>query len=51
MLTELDMTGVCTGLILNDVLNYVLLRSMIEPHLRRSSTPNEDHPYQTHGFD
>jgi hypothetical protein len=30
VLTELDMTGVCTGLILNDVLNYVLLRSMIE---------------------
>ena len=30
VLTEFVMTGVCTGRILNDVLNYVLLRSMIE---------------------
>jgi hypothetical protein len=30
VLTEFVMTGACTGLILNDVLNYVLLRSMIE---------------------
>jgi hypothetical protein len=30
VLTELAMAGICTGLILNDVLNYVLLRSMIE---------------------
>jgi hypothetical protein len=30
VLTELAMAGICTGLILNDVLNYVLLRSMSE---------------------
>jgi hypothetical protein len=30
VLIELAMAGICTGLILNDVLNYVLLRSMSE---------------------
>jgi hypothetical protein len=30
VLTELAMAGICTGLILNDVLNYVLLRYMSE---------------------